>query len=76
MGNDKMCDILETASDRAKRTKILDLRGKYLVYIEYFWLLSVQIHFGDIRTFPLFDNLTSQKKLAVERNGAKFGPHR
>ncbi len=45
-----------------------------LVYIRYFWLLSVQVQFGSFGAFPIFGNLVSQKRLIVEQNGWKFGP--
>ncbi len=30
---------------------------------------------GSFGAFSIFDNLVSQKRLVVERNGPKFGPH-
>ena len=44
----------EMANRRVKRAKIREPRGKYLVYIEYFLLLSVQVQFGFIRCISDF----------------------
>ena len=55
----------------------LDLRGKYLVYIEYFRLLIVAVQLGSFGAFPICGDLVhvvSQKQLIVERNGRKFVP--
>ena len=46
------------------------------MYTEYFWLLSVHVQFGVIRCIPIFNDLLSQKRLVLERNGPKFGPQR
>ncbi len=54
-------------------------RFKYLVYIEYFWLLSLQVQFGSFGAFPIFTDLVhvvSQIRLIIEQNRPKFGPQR
>ncbi len=51
----------------------LGLRGKYLLYIEYFWLLSIQVQFGVIWCISDFDDLVSWKWLVVEWNGPNSG---
>ncbi len=57
----------------------LDLRGKSVVYIEYFltvecsdsvWGHSVLFRFSPTLYIPV-----SRKRLIVERNGPKYGPH-
>ncbi len=68
--------ISEMASCRSKTDKNFSLWGKYLVYIKYFWQLSVQVQFGYSGAFPIFDNLVSQKPVVIERNEPKCQPQR
>ncbi len=71
------CCISETANRREKRTKIWASWGKYLVYVEHFWLLSVQVQFGVIRCISDFlGDLISRKPVLVEQNGPKYQPQR
>ncbi len=74
MGNDKMCDILETAGRRAKWTKIWAsgvgiscMQGTFDCQVFKFGL-------GSFGAFLFFDDLASQEWLIVERNGPKVGP--
>ncbi len=72
-----MCDILETAGRRAKWTKIWTSGLLFSVYTcRVLVILSVQVQFGvtQYSTFLILDDLVSQKRLVVERNGPKFGP--
>ena len=74
MGNDKMGDILETASRRAKRTKIWASSVSISCIQDTFDCQVFKLSLGSFGAFPFFDDLVSRKWLVVERNGAKFGP--
>ena len=37
-------------------------------------MLSIQFSLGSFGAFPIFDDYVSQRRLAVERYGLKFGP--
>ncbi len=67
-----MCDIFETTGHRAKRTKIWAsgvsiscIQGTFDCQVSKFSL-------GSFGAFLFFDDLVSQKRLVVERNGPKF----
>ena len=51
----------------------LGLRDKCLMYIEYFWVLSVQVQFGVICYFSDRVHVVSRKRLIIERNGPNLG---
>ncbi len=69
-----MCNIFKTTGHKVKQTTNLGHRSKYLVYVGYFWLLSVYIQFGVIQCISEFRRPWISKRLVVERNGPKFGP--
>ncbi len=52
----------------------MDLSSKYLVHIEFFLLLSVQVQFGVIQYISNVADFVhvSWKRLIVERNRQKF----
>ncbi len=69
MGNYKMCDILETAGRRAKRTTIWTSGVSiYYIYRVLFdcWLFKFSL--GLLSAFPIFDDLVSRKRLVVKQN--------
>ena len=52
MGNDKV-RYLGKRWSQSETDKNLDLRDEYLVYIGYYWLLSVQVQLGVIRCIQI-----------------------
>ena len=68
-----MCNILEIAGRRAKRSKIWVSGVSFSCIQGTFDCQVFKFSLGSFGAFPFFDDLVSQKWLVVERNGPKFG---